>query len=93
MPREVALMQLQPKIPRRRTLSTARNTQEKIVADSCPSYIVHLAGRFLVVVTKAGHRRHVVVVLALGPGFVRCLLGSVLLDIFCKDSAPVANRR
>lgn len=46
------------------------------------SYVVHLAGGLVIVVTEAGHRGHVVVVFALGTGLVCGVLVRVLLYVF-----------
>ena len=48
------------------------------------SYIVHLAcGLVVVVVTEAGHRRHIVVVLTLGPRFIGRFFTRILLNVLC----------
>jgi len=57
------------------------------------SYVVHLAGGFVVVVVaEARNRGHVVVVFAFGPRLVRRLLARVLLDVLCDGPALEPGR-
>lgn len=44
-------------------------------------YIVHMAGGLVVLVSEAGNRRHVVIVLALGTGLVYGVLTGIFLNI------------
>ena len=44
-------------------------------------YVVHMAGGLVVLVSEAGNRRHVVIVLALGTGLVYGVLTGIFLNI------------